>query len=141
MNNPKPFLLITGFLGAGKTTLLRNLLHELGARNVKADVILNDFSNADIDVATLNPSLLSSVAPLAAGCACCDSLEELVQLCKTASNAKGDLLLVELNGTADPLVLSWKHLLSWKSVLLFFLDIRFVLLMPVIGVSEMSLRS
>ena len=105
MNNPKPFLLITGFLGAGKTTLLRNLLHELGARNVKADVILNDFSNADIDVATLNPSLLSSVAPLAAGCACCDSLEELVQLCKTASNAKGDLLLVELNGTADPLVL------------------------------------
>ena len=45
------------------------------------------------------------MAPLAAGCACCDSLEELVQLCKTASNAKGDLLLVELNGTADPLVL------------------------------------
>ncbi len=105
MNNAKPFLLITGFLGAGKTTLLKSLLHELGPRNIKADVILNDFANADIDVATLNPSLFSSVAPLAAGCACCESLEELVQLCKTASKGKGDLLLVELNGTADPLVL------------------------------------
>ena len=105
MNNAKPFLLITGFLGAGKTTLLKSLLHELGPRNIKADVILNDFANADIDVATLNPSLFSSVAPLAAGCARCESLEELVQLCKTASKGKGDLLLVELNGTADPLVL------------------------------------
>ena len=105
MKNAKPFLLITGFLGAGKTTLLKRLLHELNPRNIKADVILNDFTNADIDVATLNPSLLSSLEPLAAGCACCESLEELVQLCKKASKGKGDLLLVELNGTADPLVL------------------------------------
>ena len=105
MRNPKPFLLITGFLGAGKTTLLRSILHELNPRNIKADVILNDISNADIDVATLDPSLLSSVAPLAAGCACCESLEELVQLCRTASSGKGDLLIAELNGTADPLVL------------------------------------
>ena len=105
MKNAKPFLLITGFLGAGKTTLLRRLLHELNPRNIQADVILNDFSNADIDVASLNPSLLSSVEPLAAGCACCESLDELVQLCRKASIGKGDLLLVELNGTADPLVL------------------------------------
>ena len=105
MKNAKPFLLITGFLGAGKTTLLRRLLHELNPRNIQADVILNDFSNADIDVASLNPSLLSSVEPLAAGCACCESLDELVQLCRKASKGKGDLLLVELNGTADPLVL------------------------------------
>ncbi len=105
MQRPKPFLLITGFLGAGKTTLLRRSLHELNARNIKADVILNDISNADIDVATLDPSLLSSVSPLAAGCACCESLEELVQLCRTASSGKGDLLIAELNGTADPLVL------------------------------------
>ena len=105
MNKTKPFLLITGFLGAGKTTLLRRMLHELRAKNINTDVILNDYLNANIDVATLDPSLLSSVAPLAAGCACCESLEELVQLCKTAGSGKGDLLLVELNGTADPLVL------------------------------------
>ena len=48
MKNAKPFLLITGFLGAGKTTLLKRLLHELNPRNIQADVILNDFSNADI---------------------------------------------------------------------------------------------
>ena len=53
----------------------------------------------------MDPSLLSSVAPLAAGCACCESLEELVQLCRIASSGKGDLLIAELNGTADPLVL------------------------------------
>ena len=64
MENAKPFLLITGFLGAGKTTLLKRLLHELNPRNIQADVILNDFSNADIDVASLNTSLLSSVEPL-----------------------------------------------------------------------------
>ena len=53
MKNAKPFLLITGFLGAGKTTLLKRLLHELNPRNIQADVILNDFSNADIDVLLL----------------------------------------------------------------------------------------
>ena len=51
MQRPKPFLLITGFLGAGKTTLLRRSLHELNARNIKADVILNDISNALEDIA------------------------------------------------------------------------------------------
>ena len=71
MQRPKPFLLITGFFGAGKTTLLRSSLLELNARNIKADVILNDISNAAIDVATLDPSLLSSVSPLDVGCACC----------------------------------------------------------------------
>lgn len=100
----KPLLFITGFLGAGKTTLLRELILELKARNVRTDVILNDFANAEIDAATLD-SAVASVAPIAASCACCDSLGELVALCRAAANGDGDLLLIELNGTADPLAL------------------------------------
>ena len=71
MQRPKPFLLITGFLGAGKRLFFEDHTR-INARNIKADVILNDISNADIDVATLDPSLLSSVSPLATGCACCE---------------------------------------------------------------------
>ncbi|MEM9017829.1 MAG: GTP-binding protein, partial [Verrucomicrobiota bacterium] len=47
----KPLLFITGFLGAGKTTFLRALLEELHGLNLTADVILNDYENADIDAA------------------------------------------------------------------------------------------
>lgn len=105
MKSTKPLLLITGFLGAGKTTLLRRLLMDLSRQDGRGDVILNDFANAEIDSATLDSSSIASVAPLAAGCACCDSLEELVLLCRTAAKGKGDLVLIELNGTADPLPL------------------------------------
>lgn len=100
----KPLLFLTGFLGAGKTTLLRDLLQQLNARGLKADVILNDVANADLDVATLEGKA-ASIEPIAASCACCESLDELVALCRTAARGKGDFLLIELNGTADPLSL------------------------------------
>ncbi len=100
----KPLLFITGFLGAGKTTLLRALLDELGKLDRTADVILNDFENAEIDASTLHERA-ASIHPIAASCACCDSLDDLVQLCLTAQKSEGDVLLVELNGTADPLPL------------------------------------
>jgi G3E family GTPase len=67
-------------------------------------VILNDFENAGIDAATL-PSFAASIAPIASSCACCDSLGDLVQLALAAQASRGDVLLVELNGTADPLPL------------------------------------
>ena len=119
MPSIKPLLMITGFLGAGKTTLLRNLLVQLHQREMLADVILNDFTNADIDVATLDGATLARGAPLAAGCACCDSLEELVLLYKAAASGKGDLLLIELNGTADPLALLETFTLLEKRLPLF----------------------
>lgn len=100
----KPLLFVTGFFGAGKTTLLRSLLGELRERGKLADVILNDFSNADFEAASLGERA-SMVAPLAAGCACCESLGEMVDLCRVATRGNGDLLLVELNGAADPLTL------------------------------------
>ena len=100
----KPLLFITGFLGAGKTTLLRALLDELSKVGRTADVILNDFENAEIDASTLHERA-ASIYPIAASCACCDSLDDLVKLCLATQNSKGDVLLIELNGTADPLPL------------------------------------
>lgn len=100
----RPLLFLTGFLGAGKTTLLRSLLLSLKKEGKRADVILNDFANAELDAATLNDKA-ASVAPIAASCACCESLDELVALCQTAAAGQGEVLLVELNGTADPLAL------------------------------------
>ena len=105
MQTAKPLLIISGFLGAGKTTLLRRILAELDARDLRSDVILNDFENATIDAATLNKHTTTTVAPIAAGCACCESLDELLTLCEAAASGAGALLLLELNGTADPLVL------------------------------------
>jgi len=99
-----PVTVLTGFLGAGKTTLLRGILTESEKLGRSCDVILNDFENAEIDAATL-PSYAASIAPIAASCACCDSLEDLVQLALAAQASRGDALLVELNGTADPLPL------------------------------------
>ena len=72
---------------------------------MKADVILNDIANAELDAASINTNHASSIVPLSASCACCESLEELMALCKTASSGKGDLLVLELNGTADPLAI------------------------------------
>jgi len=100
----KPLLFITGFLGAGKTTLLRALLNEYRKGGRSADVILNDFENAELDASTLPPGA-ASIAPIAASCACCDSLEGLIELCLAAQKGAGDALLIELNGTADPLPL------------------------------------
>lgn len=100
----KPLLFLTGFLGAGKTTLLRGILTESQKLGRSCDVILNDFENAGIDAATL-PSFAASIAPIASSCACCDSLGDLVQLALAAQASRGDVLLVELNGTADPLPL------------------------------------
>mgnify|MGYP006084165797 CR=1 FL=1 len=63
----KPLLFITGFLGAGKTTLLCALLNEYSCIGRDADVILNDFENADIDASTL-PESEASIFHLSARC-------------------------------------------------------------------------
>jgi len=97
----KPVIILTGFLGAGKTTLLRKLLQSFQHTDLLADVILNDFSDATIDSATVE-ELTESVEPLAAGCACCESFDFLLDLSLKSSKRDSDLLLIELNGTADP---------------------------------------
>lgn len=100
----KPLVFVTGFLGAGKTTLLRSLTLALREAGRSVDIVINDFANAELDAATLE-EVAASVAPIAASCACCESTDELIALCGAALAGEGDLLLVELNGTADPLPL------------------------------------
>ncbi len=101
----RPQLLISGFLGAGKTTLLRNLLITLKAdHNIDSDVILNDYENAELDAQTLQDKA-AAISPLSASCACCGGLDDLVRLALAAQKNRSDLLLIELNGTADPIPL------------------------------------
>lgn len=100
----RPLVLITGFLGAGKTTFLRELLVQVKLQNLTADVILNDYENAALDAETLH-GRAASITALAASCACCDGLNDLVQLAVTVQASRSSVLVVELNGTADPLPL------------------------------------
>ena len=100
----RPMLMLTGFLGAGKTTLLRSLLDELTSRDYLADVILNDRENALIDQQTLQEHA-ASVAALTGSCVCCEDTSEFYDLILKASKNRHNLLLIELNGTADPIPL------------------------------------
>ena len=100
----RPMLMFTGFLGSGKTTLLRSILDDLSSRGHLADVILNDRENARIDRETLRDHA-ASVAALTGSCVCCEGLDELCRMILEAARSSHQLLLIELNGTADPLPL------------------------------------
>ena len=97
----RPVVVLTGFLGAGKTTLLKSLLKSCQNEDLRADVILNDFSDAELDSATME-GLAKSIEPLSAGCACCEGLDFLLELSLKTDQGDSDILFVELNGTADP---------------------------------------
>ena len=100
----RPMLMLTGFLGAGKTTLLRELLDHLANQGHLADVILNDRENAYIDKETLKDHA-AEVTALTGSCVCCEAYDELVDMILKASKSQHDLLMIELNGTADPVPL------------------------------------
>ena len=113
----RPMLMLSGFLGAGKTTLLRALLGELTSRNLLADVIINDIENAGIDRETLQDRA-ASVEALTGSCVCCEGMDLLYGMILKASNSKHDVLLIELNGTADPIPLQETFTLMQSSFLL-----------------------
>lgn len=100
----RPMLMLTGFLGAGKTTLLRAILDQLAGAGHLCDVILNDRENADIDRETLRDHA-ESVAALTGSCVCCEGMDELYDMVMKVSKTSNQALIVELNGTADPLPL------------------------------------
>jgi G3E family GTPase len=97
-------VMLTGFLGAGKTTFLRELLDHLPSQHLTADVILNDYENAALDAETIQGKA-DSIAPLSASCACCGGFDDLFQLCLAVRETRSNVLLIELNGTADPVPL------------------------------------
>jgi G3E family GTPase len=98
----RPMVMITGFLGAGKTTFLRELLEFLPCQKLTADVILNDYENAELDASTMEGKA-ENIAALSASCACCGGFDDLIQLSLSAQKTRSDVLLIELNGTADPI--------------------------------------
>ncbi|MGC6426533.1 MAG: GTP-binding protein [Akkermansiaceae bacterium] len=100
----RPMLMMTGFLGAGKTTLLRTLLDDLSRLGHPADVILNDCENALLDQETLRGHA-AGIDALTGTCVCCEGLDELCGMILRASKSQHKVLLIELNGTADPLPL------------------------------------
>ena len=113
----RPMLMLTGFLGAGKTTLLRIILDQLTRRGRLCDVILNDRENADIDRETLRDHT-DSVAALTGSCVCCEGIDELYDMILKLSKSENHALIVELNGTADPLPLQEGFTLLEKKFLL-----------------------
>jgi len=100
----RPMIMFTGFLGSGKTTMLLEFLGHLQYRAIKSDVILNDRENAQIDRATLNDHA-AAVKALTGACMCCDGYHDLVDMILDVSESKHDVLLIEFNGTSDPLPL------------------------------------
>jgi len=97
-------LMLSGFLGAGKTTLLRSVLDELSSRGHLADVILNDRENARIDHETLRDHA-ASIEALTGSCVCCEGFDQLCGMILKVAKSPNDVLLIELNGTADPVPL------------------------------------
>lgn len=111
----RPLILITGFLGAGKTTFMRKLLESLKSHRIEADVILNDYENADLDAETIRDSA-ATLTPLAAACACCNGLDELISVAMAAQQTRSPVLIVEINGTADPTPLAETFTLLEKKI-------------------------
>jgi len=99
-----PLVLLTGFLGSGKTTLLRRLLELLRAADIRVHVVLNDYANAALDSATLR-DLAPDIIPITGSCVCCDSLGDLLGELEDLPLGDRDVVLVETNGTTDPLPL------------------------------------
>lgn len=99
-----PLVLITGFLGAGKTSLLRRLLPLVKEAGLRPHVILNDYANAEVDSATLR-ALVDDITPITGSCVCCGSLDELLMSLEDIPLGERDVVLVETNGTTDPLPL------------------------------------
>jgi len=97
-------LMFTGFLGAGKTTLLRELLDLLADQEIESGVVLNDRENAYIDKMTLK-NHAADIRALTGSCVCCEGFNDLIDVIMKISKTNHDILLIELNGTADPIPL------------------------------------
>ena len=106
-----PLVLITGFLGSGKTSLLRELLPLLIEAGVRPHVILNDYANAELDSATLR-DLVPDITPITGSCVCCNSMDDLLGTLNDMELGERDVVLVEANGTTDPLPLLEVFLLT-----------------------------
>jgi G3E family GTPase len=99
---PRPLLLLTGFLGSGKTTTLGHWLTHTDVPLKRTAVIINDFGSVNVDAALLARRQLE-LRSITGGCVCCQSFEDLVaQVAALADNPNFDLVWIEASGLADP---------------------------------------
>ena len=96
-----PIVIVSGYLGAGKTTLLREIIPQLVGTPRPPYVILNDFSNAEVDSALLR-LVAPVVDPISGGCICCDSSTSLINALEKIPQDLEPIVFIEANGTTDP---------------------------------------
>lgn len=99
-----PLVLLVGFLGSGKTTFLRKILPLLKERGLAPGVVINDYQNAKVDAAVL-ADLVPVVESVSGSCVCCGSRDEFLDLLEKTALPENGILLVETNGTTDPVEL------------------------------------
>lgn len=102
-----PLVVVAGFFGAGKTWFLSNVIPELYARGLRAQVLLNDFESAEIDATRLT-TMNSIVTPLSGECVCCSSLDSLLDTLAAMPAAPNSVTLIEANGATKT-----EELLGW----------------------------
>ncbi len=96
-----PIVIVSGYLGAGKTTFLREIIPQLVGSPRPPYVILNDFSNAEVDSALLR-QVAPDVSPISGGCICCDSSTSLIKALEKIPQSLEPIVFIEANGTTDP---------------------------------------
>ena len=92
-----PIVIVSGYLGAGKTTFLREIIPQLVGSSRPPYVILNDFSNAEVDSALLR-EVAPDVTPVSGGCICCDSSTSLIKALEKIPDGLEPIVFIEANG-------------------------------------------
>lgn len=101
MSGRIPIVIVSGYLGAGKTTFLREIIPQLVGSAHPPYVILNDFSNAEVDSALLR-EVAPDVQAISGGCICCHSPHTLIEQLERIPRELDPIVFIEANGTTDP---------------------------------------
>lgn len=103
IKQPKtPITIVTGFLGSGKTTFLSNYVKYLLRKNENPSIIVNEYSNLDVDSAALSDDI--EVASILNGCVCCDLQQDLIKQLKHFLNKSAmHHIIIEATGVAHPI--------------------------------------
>lgn len=102
---PTPVTVLSGFLGSGKTTLLNHILTDIGNDGRKLAVIVNDFSEVNVDADLVHVTRGEDrMVELSNGCICCTLREDLIEsVADLARSGKFDQIVIESTGISEPM--------------------------------------